>query len=867
MNQRLKVCMEGTYENNIAPFFWQHGDSHEALASMIDIIRSAHMDAFCVESRVHEEFGREKWWDDFGYILEEAKKRDMKVWLLDDKYFPSGFANGYLMDHPELIRRMIREQHVDVVGPQKQISLLSNHCKEGEELLYVLAYNRAEDGAIIPETCLELTDRIHDGLLLWDVPQGYWRVFYLIETTAVIAATDDSKYYIDMMSEASCHAMIDAVYEPHYKHFSAYFGNTFLGFFSDEPCLSNEKGTYGSVLGKKEVPLPWNRELIRMMADRSAVSEWEVISRLPGLWHDMASDTDVVRYFYMDAVSERYRRCFSRQLGDWCCDHGVRYIGHVIEDMNTHMRLGYGCSHFFRAMDGQDMAGADVVLHQIVPGFSDMTHHAMIADHGVADPEFFDYTLAKLAASASHLDPKKRNRCMCEVFGAYGWAEGLPMMKYLADHMIVNGVNYFIPHAFTTHYPNADCPPHFWANGRNPQFAYFGSLMDYMNRCVHLLSDGRHCADVAVYYNAEGEWCAGEHMLFQRIAKLLTQNQIDFDIVPFDSLRDFATVLDGHLCINEESYGALLVSYSERLPYEVMKTFGELAEQGLSIIFADGLPETTVGSQKGEEMGQIKTEQLVSVVLNEISTYLENAGKKSFFVKESCSHLRFYHVKQKNADTIMLYNDSIFQDVDTEVKLPFAGDLIWYDPWSGELWKEQTKDGWVRLQLARYSTLFIMSEAGRMPENSIRQKKCFEQIAYKPELTYDIYIREPGGEERLYATKSTLINLSSPEHLPHFCGTIRYVTTFEAEEKDVYIGIDLGLVGETAEVVINGHNCGLRVQQPYRFSIENAIKQGENRLEVLVTNNPAYRERDDFSRMLALPPSGLLGDVVLYREK
>ncbi|QYN53564.1 hypothetical protein [Lactobacillus panisapium] len=31
---------------------------------------------------------------------------------------------------------------------------------------------------------------------------------------------------------------------------------------------------------------------------------------------------------------------------------------------------------------------------------------------------------------------------MVELFGAYGWAEGLPLVKYLANHMMVRGINH-----------------------------------------------------------------------------------------------------------------------------------------------------------------------------------------------------------------------------------------------------------------------------------------------------------------------------------------------------------------------------------------------------------------------------------------
>lgn len=126
------------------------------------------------------------------------------------------------------------------------------------------------------------------------------------------------------------------------------------------------------------------------------------------------------------------------------------------------------------------------------------------------DPEFFCYALAKLGASAAHLEPLKKGRAMCEIYGAFGWAEGLPFMKKLTDHMLANGINYYVPHAFTPKYPDPDCPPHFYAEGKNPQFPLFGQLMQYLQRMCHLLSEGTHVASAAVFYNAQAEWARRE---------------------------------------------------------------------------------------------------------------------------------------------------------------------------------------------------------------------------------------------------------------------------------------------------------------------------------------------------------------------
>ena len=53
-----------------------------------------------------------------------------------------------------------------------------------------------------------------------------------------------------------------------------------------------------------------------------------------------------------------------------------------------------------------------------------------------ADGEFYHYALGKMGASCGHLDPKKKGRTMCELFGAYGWSFGVRDMKYLLDHLL-----------------------------------------------------------------------------------------------------------------------------------------------------------------------------------------------------------------------------------------------------------------------------------------------------------------------------------------------------------------------------------------------------------------------------------------------
>lgn len=46
--------------------------------------------AVCLESRPHPDFVGEGWWKDLDIIMEEARNRQMRVWVLDDSHFPTG---------------------------------------------------------------------------------------------------------------------------------------------------------------------------------------------------------------------------------------------------------------------------------------------------------------------------------------------------------------------------------------------------------------------------------------------------------------------------------------------------------------------------------------------------------------------------------------------------------------------------------------------------------------------------------------------------------------------------------------------------------------------------------------------------------
>ena len=92
MEKRLKEVLNREEGNYILPFFWQHGEEEAVLREYMKVIDESNIKAVCVESRPHPDFCGPKWWADMDVILDEARKRGMKVWILDDSHFPTAIA-------------------------------------------------------------------------------------------------------------------------------------------------------------------------------------------------------------------------------------------------------------------------------------------------------------------------------------------------------------------------------------------------------------------------------------------------------------------------------------------------------------------------------------------------------------------------------------------------------------------------------------------------------------------------------------------------------------------------------------------------------------------------------------------------------
>lgn len=871
MNQTVKQVLSGNADNHILPFFWQHGEDEATLRELMGAIHGAGCGAVCVESRPHPDFCGDKWWQDMDVILDEARQRDMKVWILDDSHFPTGFANDALKGKPDTLCRQnifVREKCFGGKGFIKPMNLRAQGFYKMEKpkatgmiskfMSLIPPARKFKDDSILcvtarqGEQVIDLTGKLQGDVLHWEKPEGEWTLSVVVRSRN----TGSHRNYINMTEKESCRLLIDAVYEPHWQHYADDFGKTIAGFFSDEPELGNGPAyAKDNFLGTGQ-DLPWGEAMEAEVA--AALGEnWR--EKLYLLWRE-GEEAAQVRSKYMDVLTKLVRSAFSQPVARWCREHGVQYIGHVIEDDGQHCRTGSSLGHYFRGLQYQDMAGIDDIGGQVYPqGEDEPTVNFMRQPR---NGEFYHYGLATLARSAAAIEHRKKGRAMCEIFGNYGWEEGVRLEKYLADHFLVRGINYYVPHAFSgKEFPDPDCPPHFYAQGHNPQYRHFGELMKYMNRVATLTSSGVHEVPVAILYHGEAEWADKDAMPFEKPLRALYDHQIDCHTVPADIFTEeehYQVTVGNPLTVNQQKYRAFVVPESRFLSAAAAEGIGKLVEAGLPVFFVNRIPEAI--AETGEPIPEILG-QAPCVALDKLYGEVSKLGLNAPVLTPESDRVRMLHI---HGDTELFFAvneaDEIYEG---DIGLSAEGDCFLYDPWHNRCHPADVHDGKVHLTLEPLKSMFIVfgdcdgAEAAPSFEGG-----ATELITWQRSLCEgSVY---PAFEEKKPVSLPDNVALEDPR----FSGFARYETNFPGKAGQETF-LEISDAGEAAEVFLNGKSLGIQIAPPFRYRLTDALADGENKLAIEVATTlerQTFPMLKGYRKLLASKPesaTGLTGRVKL----
>jgi hypothetical protein len=456
----------------------------------------------------------------FRQLVLEAKKRDLRIWIIDDAGYPSGFAGGLIStQRPEL-----RMQALTIAQrlPVKAGETLTQPV--GPDTVAATATSSSGQRVSVP---------ISGGKISWSALAGSdWTVLivdHVFRTSPTASATnatrkkDDTQSLEDYMDPAATAAWIEFTHEGYYKAMPEEFGQTVIGFRGDEPDYS--------IAG-----LPWTPALFDRFQQIKGYDVRPYLSAMllstAGRGEIPAKLTDVelrARADYYDVFSQMFRDGFFKPQGLWCAAHGVEYQVHLNHE-EMEMALVRSEGEFIRDMKYVEVPGIDAIWHQI---WTDT-----IADY------------PRLASSAAHIYGHPRS--FTESFGAYRPAPNVTDARYVFDEQIIRGINLTEGMSFgssSSSAQQAGAP----ATAQSPRRVHmpaamedpgWPALMGHVRRLSYLMAMGRPAASVALYLPSSSLWFgdSDSDVAFVSTERMLAERQIDFDIINLDAL---ATDLKG----------------------------------------------------------------------------------------------------------------------------------------------------------------------------------------------------------------------------------------------------------------------------------------------------------------------------------
>jgi hypothetical protein len=641
------------------------------------------------------------------------------------------------------------------------------------------------------------------------LPAGKWRVMtFTQEPTGghirgVHFGEDDGQPgappAADLLSFEAMQAFIRFCYDPYYDTLKDHFGKTVFAIFTDEPSLSGRGGRRGLK--------PWTKGMAEDFAKRRG---YELLPLLPALFYDAGERTSKIREDFDLAVDERLDETYYQQLSKWCDAHKIALTGHPAH------------SDQIRPLRLFQIPGQDIVWRWVLPN----QKTALEGAHS---------TVGKCSSSAARHDRRRRNGN--ELYGAYGWHVTMDEMKWLADWLIVRGVNLLYPHAFyySIRGPRVhERPPDLGMH--NAWWPYYRIFADYTSRLCGLMTDGQQVCSVAVL--------SVNNTLPWRAAKWLYQNQVDFNYLEDWRLCEQAIIADGRIKIGEMAYDTLIVDHDRALTGAAAKRVKAFQQAGGRVRTCKGAP----------------SEELVAGLERDVT------------LDPPSSDLRYCHMVKDKVHFYLLVNEGE-GPIDSVMTCRRVGKAEWFDA-CRRVGKAEWFDAWsnefrgaavthrdratmsLPLHLGRRESAVLCIDPSQ-PALVVADMKAPRAEPTSRSIPGPWAIVDKRGER----IGDKLVDWRTLPGLVTFAGTLTYKTTFDwAQQRGRRCELDLGNVGDWAVVKLNGEDLGPRFWAPFQWDVAKTLKDGQNELVVEVTNSFANRYAPKKAR-----PSGLMGPVQIKR--
>jgi hypothetical protein len=301
---------------------WDGPITEELIARDLDTIKARGLRVATIEAGYRMEnapYLSDGWFALIRYAAEQAKARDMRLWIIDEGKYPSGFAGGkFSAERPDLRMQALMTERIDAAAGETISRELAS------EVLSVVALDTNSGNSKLIESAA--------GRFNWTAPaEGKWQVlitrheFRTPDTRAVNSPTqakDTRNAMGDLLSPAAVGQFIAWTHEAYARHVGDHLGTTILGFRGDEPDFG---GT------------PWTPGILDEFQRRKGYDARPFLPFFVGVPRNVEAPrlNDAQRRAkadYWDVWSHLFGENFFKAQADWCMAHGVEYMVHLNSD-------------------------------------------------------------------------------------------------------------------------------------------------------------------------------------------------------------------------------------------------------------------------------------------------------------------------------------------------------------------------------------------------------------------------------------------------------------------------------------------------------------------------------------------------------
>lgn len=711
-----------------------------------------------------------------------------------------------------------------------------------------------ETDAPVLET-IDLTAQCSGGVLTWNVPAGNWRIYRfgasLTGKQNHPAPPEATGLEVDKLDEAAWMDYFRKYMDMYKEAAGGMVGQHGIQYILTD-SYEAEQMTWTPEIAAKFTerrgynPVPWYPALTGEIIQSAEKTEKFLFD-----WRETIGELFAANYDRINQIAKEYG-----MKGRYTESHenGRVYVG---DGMDLKMTAAVPMSAFWMPGTG---GGSALPMAQADIRESASTAH--VYGQNIAAAESF--TAAGLSGNA--------------------WSYYPGNLKTMADIAMYSGITRFVIHE-SAHQPSDAHKPGLglmifgqWFNRHDTWAPYARYWADYLARSCYMLQRGHYVADVLWYYGEDTN-IAG--IYGHELPEVPEQYSYDF-INPY-GLLNVVSVKDGKLVTPSGMQYKVLVlgEHCQVMSIEVLRKLDQLAREGAVI----------VGQKPVKPAGmtdcQAEFDRLVADIWNagrpnvhatQLSRLLAETVEPDFQYSWP-SQIRFVHRTDGNKEIYWVRNFSDQPASPQIVCRDGKGVCTVLNPETGKELPGVYKDG--VLQLEANQALFLVFDKNGAPKPEYIAPKTAGTLAL--DGAWNVTFEGLGAPEgsRTFATLSSYTE-SEEEAVKYFSGIATYTNTFTLGKKEKADGlrINLGSVGQMADVFINGEHVEFLWKAPYKVDWTGTLKPGKNTIEVKVVNTWPNRLIGDaqpgakkltyttmpfYQADSPLTPSGLMGPVVLEK--